>query len=165
MAKNLVRATEIYAAIAICRGSIIWVLTNATTTACVFHGLIFPLQLGTPNACVNCHDDKTDQWALQWVNKWYGEKKKAHYGTVLADADAGKAGADSGLLRIINSNLYPEIIRATAIGYLSAYQSAKAQEAVRKALNDPDPLLRHAAAENYMAADSATLVQQPCAPA
>ena len=115
------------------------------------------LTLGTPNACINCHDDKTDQWALQWVNKWYGEKKKAHYGTILADADAGKAGADSGLLRIINSNLYPEIIRATAIGYLSAYQSAKAQDVVRKALNDPDPLLRHAAVENYMAVDSATL--------
>ncbi len=115
------------------------------------------ISLGTPNACTNCHDDKTDQWALQWVNKWYGEKKKAHYGTVLADADAGKAGADSGLLRIINSNLYPEIIRATAIGLLSAYQGAKAQEAVRRALNDPDPLLRHAAAENYMAVDSATL--------
>ena len=115
------------------------------------------ISLGTPNACVNCHDDKTNQWALQWVNKWYGEKKKAHYGTVLADADAGKAGADSGLLRIINSNLYPEIIRATAIGYLSAYQSAKAQDAVQKALNDPDPLLRHAATENYVAVDSATL--------
>jgi tetratricopeptide (TPR) repeat protein len=115
------------------------------------------ITIGTPNACVNCHDDKTDQWAVQWVNKWYGEKKKAHYGTILADADAGKAGADSGLLRIINSNLYPEIIRATAIGYLSAYQSAKAQDAIRKALNDPDPLLRHAAVENYIAADSAIL--------
>jgi tetratricopeptide (TPR) repeat protein len=115
------------------------------------------VSLGTPNACINCHDDKTDQWALQWVNKWYGERKKAHYGTILADAYAGKAGADSGLLRIINSNLYPEIIRATAIGYLSAYQSPKAQDAVRRSLNDPDPLLRHAAAENYMALDSASL--------
>jgi len=115
------------------------------------------VSLGTPNACINCHDDKTNQWALQWVNKWYGEKKKSHYGTVLAEASDGKAGADSGLLKIINSNLYPEIIRATAIGYLSAYQSAKAQDAVRKALNDPDPLLRRAAAENYMADDSAIL--------
>jgi tetratricopeptide (TPR) repeat protein len=115
------------------------------------------ISLGTPNACINCHDDKTNQWALQWVNKWYGEKKKSHYGTILAEAADGKAGADSGLLKIINSNLYPEIIRATAIGYLSAYQSAKAQDAVRKALNDPDPLLRHAAAENYMTVDSATL--------
>ncbi len=117
------------------------------------------LQLGTPNACINCHDDKTDQWALQNVNKWYGERKKAHYGTILAEAAAGKAGADSGLLRIINSNLYPEIIRATAIGYLSSYPSAKAQDAVRKALNDPDPLLRRKAAENYMAADSAGLLR------
>jgi len=115
------------------------------------------LKLGTPNACTQCHDDKTDQWALQYVNKWYGEKKKAHYGSILADAVAGKAGADSGLLKIINSNLYPEIIRATAIGYLSSYASARAQDAVRKALNDPDPLLRHTAVENFIAPDSAQL--------
>ena len=115
------------------------------------------IKLGTPNACINCHDDKTDQWALQNVNKWYGERKKAHYATILADAADGKSGADSGLLRIINSNLYPEIIRATAIGYLSAYPGVKAQESVRKALNDPDPLLRHTAVENYIPGDSASL--------
>ena len=115
------------------------------------------IKLGTPNACINCHDDKTNEWALQFINKWYGEKKKPHYGTILADAFAGKAGADSGLLKIINSNLYPEIIRATAIGYLAAYQSPKAREAVQRALNDPDPLLRRSAAENIETADSATL--------
>jgi predicted CXXCH cytochrome family protein len=117
------------------------------------------LSLGTPNACTHCHDDKTDQWALQYVNKWYGEKKKVHYATLLADAVAGNPGADSGLLRIINSNLYPEIIRATAIGYLSSYPSQQAQNAVRKALKDPDPLLRYTAVENYLAPDSAGLMQ------
>ncbi|MEI7724249.1 MAG: multiheme c-type cytochrome [Bacteroidota bacterium] len=117
------------------------------------------ISLGTPNACINCHDDKTNAWALQNVNKWYGERKKAHYGTILEEAAIGKAGADSGLLRIINSNLYPEIIRSTAIGYLSAYPSVKAQDAVRKALNDPDPLLRYTAAENYVTADSALLIR------
>ena len=115
------------------------------------------LKLGIPNACTHCHDDKTDQWALEYVNKWYGEKKKAHYATILAEAAAEKAGADSGLLRIINSNLYPEIIRATAIDYLSAYQSVKAQDALQKALNDPDPLLRYTAVENYMTSDSSGL--------
>jgi tetratricopeptide (TPR) repeat protein len=115
------------------------------------------VKLGTPNACTNCHDDKTDEWALQSVNKWYGERRKPHYGTVLYDALNGKAGADSGLLKMINSNLYPEIIRATAIGYLSAYRSPKAAEAVKRALNDPDPLLRYAAVQNYMAFDSAGL--------
>ncbi|MCX6284161.1 MAG: multiheme c-type cytochrome [Bacteroidetes bacterium] len=117
------------------------------------------IQLGTPNACTRCHDDKTDLWALQNVNKWYGERRKPHYGSILADAVAGKAGADSGLLRIINSNLYPEIIRATAIGYLSSYPSARAQAAVRKACGDPDPLLRYTAVENFMAADSAELLR------
>jgi predicted CXXCH cytochrome family protein len=115
------------------------------------------IQLGTPNACTRCHDDKTDQWAVQNVNKWYGEKRKPHYGSILANAAAGKTGADSGLLRIINSNLYPEIIRATAIGYLSGYPSVKAQSAVRKACGDPDPLLRYTAVENFLAADSAEL--------
>jgi predicted CXXCH cytochrome family protein len=117
------------------------------------------VKLGTPNACINCHDDKTNQWAVQNVNKWYGEKKKAHYATILADAVANKPGADSGLLRIINSNLYPEIIRATAIRYLSYYPGMLANAAVARALKDPDPLLRYTAAENYMPADSATLLK------
>ena len=116
------------------------------------------LQLGTPNACTHCHDDKTDQWALQYVNKWYGERKKAHYATMLADGADGKAGADSGLIRMINSNLYPEIIRATAIEYLSDFPSANARDAVRRTLKDPDPLLRYTAVENFMPADSAGLI-------
>jgi predicted CXXCH cytochrome family protein len=115
------------------------------------------IALGTPNACTRCHDDKTDQWALQYVNKWYGERKKAHYATILSEGSAGKAGADSGLRKIINSNLYPEIIRATAIGYLAAYPGGKAQDVVRKACNDPDPLLRYTAVENFTPADSAEL--------
>ena len=116
------------------------------------------LELGTPNACTHCHDDKTDRWALDYVNKCYGERKKAHYATLLADAYAGKAGADSGLLNIINSNLYPEIVRATAIGYLSTYQSLPAQDALRKALKDPDPLIRYTAVENFVTGDSAALL-------
>jgi tetratricopeptide (TPR) repeat protein len=117
------------------------------------------IELGTPNACTHCHDDKTNQWALEYVNKWYGEKKKVHYASLLADAYEGKAGADSGLLKMINNNLYPEIIRATAIGYLSNYQSGQARDALRKALNDPDPLLRYTAVENFIAADSAELLR------
>jgi predicted CXXCH cytochrome family protein len=117
------------------------------------------LALGTPNACTRCHDDKTDPWAVQNMNTWYGEHRKPHYSTLLADAVARKPGADSGLLRVINSNLYPEIIRATAIQYLSVYPSAKAQNAVRKALKDPDPLLRYTAVENYSGVDSADLMR------
>jgi tetratricopeptide (TPR) repeat protein len=116
------------------------------------------MELGTPNACTHCHDDKPNQWALEYVNKWYGVKKKVHYATLLADAYKGKAGADSGLLKMINNNLYPEIIRATAIGYLSSYQSEQAKNALRKALNDPDPLLRYIAVENFIASDSSELM-------
>lgn len=117
------------------------------------------IKLGTPNACINCHDDKSNDWALQYVNKWYGESKKTHYGTILANAANGNLGADVDLIKIINSNLYPEIIRATAIGYLAAYQSENAQEVLRKTLNDPDPLLRYTAVENYQTPDSIELLK------
>ena len=117
------------------------------------------LKLGTPNACTNCHDDKSDAWAAAGIAKWYGEKKRAHYATVLAAGHEGKPGADSALLRIINNNLYPEIIRATGISYLSTYGTRNAMDALRKALKDPDPLLRYTAVENYSGTDSAELIR------
>lgn len=113
--------------------------------------------LGTPNACTNCHDDKSAKWALQWVNNWYGVFKKEHYGTALARATAFETGADSGLLRIIKSNLYPDIIRATAIGLISSYQNTKVQELLQSKLNDTNSLIRLSAVKYFMAADSFSL--------
>jgi len=116
------------------------------------------IQLGTPNACINCHDGETNEWALENINKWYGKAKKAHYATILADAYERKPNADQGLIRLINNDLYPEIIRATAISYLSGYDNQNAKETIRRLLNNPDPLLRYMAANNYSPADSSILL-------
>ena len=117
------------------------------------------IELGTPNACINCHDSENNEWALGHVNQWYGKAKKAHYATVLADGYEGKPNADEELIRLIGNDLYPEVIRATAISYLAAYPGGKAQETIRNALTDPDPLLRYTAVSNYMPADSSTLLK------
>ena len=42
------------------------------------------LALDTPNACNRCHVDKTVQWSVDAMAKWYGKKKRPHYGTILA---------------------------------------------------------------------------------
>ena len=31
-------------------------------------------ELGIPNACDKCHKDKTTEWSIEWVDKWYGDK-------------------------------------------------------------------------------------------
>ena len=34
-------------------------------------------ELGTPNACNNCHADKGLDWQIEWTHKWYGEDMNA----------------------------------------------------------------------------------------
>jgi len=43
------------------------------------HGFLLPdplmtQRLGIPNACSNCHADESLEWAVEWSEKWYGEK-------------------------------------------------------------------------------------------
>ncbi len=44
-----------------------------------------------PNSCNSCHTDKSPQWALEWVNKWYGSSKRAKGAASLER----RAGSDS----------------------------------------------------------------------
>ena len=41
-------------------------------------------QLGTPNACTQCHANETNAWAANYMKKWYGESTNPHYGIALA---------------------------------------------------------------------------------
>ncbi len=53
-----------FAGIAICRDVIIWVIDKRYDHSMRIPRPDLSLELGTPNACTHCHDDKTDQWAL-----------------------------------------------------------------------------------------------------
>jgi hypothetical protein len=112
------------------------------------------IELGVPNACNDCHADKSAEWAQQYVVKYYGEKKKQHYATVFADAIKLKAGADTNLIKIIENDLYPEIIRATAVRHLSNYSNERAYNKIKDALNDVEPIVRVEAIEMFTANDS-----------
>ncbi len=116
------------------------------------------LSVGAPNACNSCHEDKSARWSVEQVDKWYGEKRKAHFATAFADAAALKTGADTGLVKLIASDLYPEIVRSTAMEYLAGYQTPAASGVIRKSLTDPDPLIRHSALRHFTAIDSADLL-------
>jgi tetratricopeptide (TPR) repeat protein len=105
------------------------------------------VKLGTPNACNACHRESTAQWSADWVARWYGAQRRseAHYGEAIDAGRRGSAGAARGLVAIVTSVAYPPIVRASAIELLARYPGPSADSAVRSALRDADPLVRHAA--------------------
>jgi hypothetical protein len=96
------------------------------------------LVLDTPDACSRCHVDKTAQWSVDAMAKWYGRKKRPHYGTILAAGRRQDPNALSELVRLSEDRLYPDIVRATALSLVSVYPD----EAALKALERPSPTSR-----------------------
>ncbi len=106
--------------------------------------------IGTPNACNQCHGDKSTSWAVEKLREWYGPTKPfpPHFGTAFAQGREGRPGADGALVALSNAadTTHTSMIRATAVGLLARYPGETSREALGVALRDPDPLVRATAA-------------------
>ncbi len=111
------------------------------------------IELGVPNSCNDCHADKSAEWSQQYITKYYGENKKKHYTQVFADAVNIKDGADTSLIKIVENDLYPEIIRATAVQYLANFSNENAYNKIKESLNDVEPIVRVEAIDAFAAND------------
>jgi tetratricopeptide (TPR) repeat protein len=131
--------------------------------------------LGTPNACSDCHKDRSSQWAAEAVASWYGPKRASasarlsvhaegsvepnsgwHYADAIDAGRRGRAEAEKLLARTVTDTNMPAIVRATALSLLSRYLSPASLPAVAASLRDSDPLVRRAALEALVAVDSQT---------
>jgi len=119
------------------------------------------LEIGTPNACSQggCHDDKPLQWSVDAFTKWYGEAKKPHYGTTLAAGRERRPEALGELVRMAGDELYPAIVRATALTLLVDYPGEDSARAFAFALVDDDALVRYTAVNNVFAPGPEELVE------
>ncbi len=101
--------------------------------------------LGTPNACTQCHEDRTDDWAGQAVTRWYGPRDETEptFGEIIHQARRQMPGAERRLLSLANQDTIPAIMRATLLDELRRTPSRLAVEAVIKAIDDADPLVRY----------------------
>ncbi|RLB88862.1 MAG: hypothetical protein DRH26_12705, partial [Deltaproteobacteria bacterium] len=101
----------------------------------------------TPNACnaKECHGDKSLEWTNQQMEKWYGQKKRPHFGPTMALGRQGNPEGLEPLIRLSKDILFPGIVRATALSLLSAYPSPESYSALEAALADPDGLVRQTA--------------------
>ena len=103
--------------------------------------------IGVPNACSSCHEDRGLDWVIDAYNGWYGDERIPHYGTALAAAHAGDAGAAEGLYRVIDDVAVPAIARATALSALRAYPGDQSTALLEQALGDESALIRHVAVD------------------
>ena len=103
-------------------------------------------RLGSPNACTRCHDDKSDEWASEFFYKWYGKKDRGvHYGETFWEARRSYPEALPRLIALATDTALPAMIRSTAFFYLENYQDPSLFPAIRKGLQDSDPLIRFGA--------------------
>jgi Tfp pilus assembly protein PilF len=105
-------------------------------------------ELNTPNACIQCHRSETNQWAAAYLRQWYGISIKPHYGTALAAGHLADPEAFDQLVTIVSDQLYPPIIRATALSVLGEFYTDRSMEVLRRSLQDPESMIRHSAARN-----------------
>jgi len=101
---------------------------------------------GIPNACNVCHADKSAEWSVEAVARWYGPERRQepHYGAVFAAARAGSPEAAAGLIALAGDAERPAIARATALELLEPY-GPEGFAAIAAATRDGDALVRAAA--------------------
>jgi tetratricopeptide (TPR) repeat protein len=119
-------------------------------------------KLGTPNACSaqGCHADKPLSWNIEHYNKWYGESRKPHYGTVLAAGREQKPEAEADLIRLAEDPLLPAIVRASALELLRSYPTPASHAALAKALEENDALIRYTAIRSLEYFDEETRLKR-----
>ncbi|WVM88537.1 ammonia-forming cytochrome c nitrite reductase subunit c552 [Halopseudomonas pachastrellae] len=100
--------------------------------------------LGTPNACTQCHSDQSAEWAAEHVEQWYGHTPQGlqQYAEVFAQARAGAAGAEQGLLELLANESQPAIARATAASMLQSWPGPEVAQSLFVALRADDPQIR-----------------------
>ena len=113
------------------------------------HGFRIPrpdlsVQIGTPNACNDCHRTQTAGWAAEAIERWHGPNRKGFqtWAPAMHAAHAGQGDAAAMLAAVIRDPAVPAIARASAYAELGPLLVPALLEDVRRGLADGDPLVR-----------------------
>jgi predicted CXXCH cytochrome family protein len=98
--------------------------------------------IGSPNACNDCHADRTSAWAAERVAEWYprGRRNEGHFGLALHAGRSWAADARSLLTQLIDDEQQPVIARATALSLLAERTTDLDTSLIERSL-DREPLL------------------------
>jgi len=101
----------------------------------------------TPNACTQCHDDKSDQWASENLKQWHGKPKALKNSKqFLIALNSGQALKLTEHLSIIADESLDAISRASALQQLAYTTQTIKAEVLRPYLIHKEALIRLSAA-------------------
>ena len=114
--------------------------------------------LATPNACNQCHTDKSAMWARDAIKVWYPAPRPGaqDFAEAFDLGDRRAPGAQAALLGIAKAETGSTIGRASAIARLRQFLSPQVMDLAVHALQSDDPALRTAAVAVVGAAAPAT---------
>jgi len=107
------------------------------------------ISLKSPNACNVCHEDKTPQWADETVRKW---RKRDYQASLIRRAGLIEAARKRDwsklpeILEYVTSRDRDEVFATSLIRLVQASGDPRIIPVLFKAIKDPSPLLRSAAA-------------------
>jgi predicted CXXCH cytochrome family protein len=114
------------------------------------HGFSIPdpalaSRVGAPNACTNCHQDKSDEWAIEIVFAWGGKRKTDSWARINRGLEQQDALVFKNYAQTPPMIDLPPIRRASLTSKLAAFPSQLAFDTASRQLTSTDPLERRAA--------------------
>lgn len=100
---------------------------------------------GIPNACNNCHANKSNKVLADAVKKWYGPKRKYHFSDDLIPGSKLDENSEVHLTKLISDNAVPDIIKATAVFYLGSIQTQSSLNTILSCIQSKDSQVRYRA--------------------
>ena len=112
------------------------------------------VEYGTPNACNECHDDKSEKWAADWINQWYGTQRRPHFSDdlLLSYKEELSESDQARLISFVNDLNYPAIARSTLMNNLR-FEGRAEVEAVLESLRDSSAVVRYNALSQFRGID------------
>ena len=107
------------------------------------------VQYQTPNACNNCHKDKSAKWASEAVLKWYGPVRKYHFAEDLIPGSKLDGQSEAHLIKLIGDTSVPDIIKATAAKYLGNFLTQTSLTSLLQSLSSSDAQIRYRALQSF----------------
>jgi predicted CXXCH cytochrome family protein len=133
------------------------------------HGFTIPdpvltKELGVPNSCNRCHDDKSADWAIDLTVKWYGnkmERRTRQRARVIARVEKSDNTVLPELLAMAKSE-ENAAWRSVLVSILGPWgMQAEVRSFLEKSLTDESPLVRSAAVRNLSQDPKAAALIKP----
>ncbi|MEQ9694606.1 multiheme c-type cytochrome [Shimia sp. SDUM112013] len=102
------------------------------------------IETGSPNACNDCHSDRSPNWAARQVKAWFPQStyRGPHFSQTFHAARQGDATQVRDLIDLATYNALPGIVRATALDLLLPFESKQVADRTAGLLKDPDAFVR-----------------------